>query len=259
MKKVCFAAVLLVVATLGTLRVARAETIEETLQKTLPFTAGSRLEISNTNGDIEVGVWDRQEARIEARKKVKADTDERARAALEELKISIDETSQGISIETESARSGSWWRWGVSTSVHYTVSIPDQAVLDLGTVNGKVRVAGVTGDLELHTTNGGITVADSAGRVSARTTNGGIDVELTRVSSGEDMKFRTTNGSIELSLPSDVQASLTARTTNGGVHTDFPITVHGSIGRNRLEGDLNGGGGQIELRTTNGGIRIRER
>ena len=72
------------------------------------------------------------------------------------------------------------------------------------------------------------------------------------------MNFRTTNGSITLTLPSDLRAGLTARTTNGSVQTDFPITVQGTFRKNRLEGEINGGGASIELRTTNGSIRIRE-
>ena len=56
----------------------------------------------------------------------------------------------------------------------------------------------------------------------------------------------------------DIRADLSARTTNGSVQTDFPVTVQGTFRKNRLEGELNGGGASIELRTTNGGIRIRE-
>jgi len=250
---VCFAAALVIPG------VASAETIEDTLERTLPFSAGSRLEVSNTNGGIEVSTWDRNEIQIEARKKVKSSNAERAREAFEELEISIDETAGGVTIETEYPRRGSGgWGRDVSMSVHYTIRVPVQSDLDLGTVNGKVRVEGVNGELDLHTTNGGIIVEDAGGHVSARTTNGGIDVELAQVSSGEDMTFRTTNGGITLLLPSDIRATLTARTTNGGIHTDFPITIQGSFGKNRLEGDLNGGGGSIELRTTNGSIRIRQ-
>ena len=241
------------------LGVASAETIEDTLERTMPFSSGSRLEVSNTNGDIEILTWDRDEIHIRARKKVKSSDTERARKAFKELEIKIDETGTGVTIDTDHPRRGpSWWGRDISMSVHYVISVPVQADLDLGTVNGKVRVEGVNGELDLRTTNGGIVVEDAGGHVSARTTNGGIDVELNEVSSGEDMTFSTTNGGITLLLPTDIKATLTARTTNGGIHTDFPITIQGSVGRNRLEGDLNGGGGTIALRTTNGGIRIRE-
>jgi len=237
---------------------ADAETLEDTIEKTLPFAAGGLLELSNTNGDVEIATWDRDEIQIEARKKVKASSDDRARQAFEDLKVHINESASGVTIETEYPRGKDSWWGNVSSSVRYHIRVPQLADLDIETVNGKVFVEGVHGRIDLETTNGGVTVEDAGGSVSARTTNGEIDAELREVEASEDMTLRTTNGSITLSLPSDVQANLAARTTNGSVQTDFPITVQGTFRKNRLDGDLNGGGASIELKTTNGSIRIRE-
>ncbi len=241
-----------------TATLATAETIEDTLEQTLAFTPGSLLELSNTNGDVEIGTWDRNEIQIEARKRVKASGDDRARQAFEDLRVVIDESANGVSVETEYPKGrGSWWG-GVSASVHYSIRVPREADLRIDTVNGKVFVEGAHGRIDLETTNGGVKAEDAGGSVTARTTNGSIDVELREISADEAMDFRTTNGSITLTLPSDVRADLSARTTNGSVHTDFPVTVQGTFRKNRLEGELNGGGATIELRTTNGSIRIRE-
>lgn len=235
-----------------------AETIEDTIEKTLPFGAGDRLELSNTNGDVEITAWDRQEIQIEARKKVKSSSSSKAQEAFEELEILIEATGNGVRVDTEYPRGmDSWWR-NVSSSVRYSIRIPEQADMDVETVNGKIFIEGVHGRIDLGSTNGGIRVEEAGGSVTARTTNGSIDVELGQVEPTADMSFRTTNGGITLTLPSDLQASLTARTTNGSVQTDFPITVQGTFRKNRLEGEINGGGAAIELKTTNGSIRIRE-
>lgn len=240
--------------------VAIAATLQETIEETLPFVAGSLLEVENTNGSIEISVWERDEVRIRAEKRVRTRHDEDLRELIQELKVIIEETSGGVRVDTEHPRrDGDWWGRGVSSSVDYRIQVPRLSDLNLETVNGKVTVDGVHGDLTLGSTNGGITVEDSGGRVDARTTNGGIDVELQQVDEGGDMSFRSTNGGITLALPADARASVEARTTNGGIHTDFPITVQGSFSKKRLEGEINGGGGRIELRTTNGGIKIRER
>jgi len=242
---------------LGT-TVAYAETLEETIEKTLPFAAGSLLKLSNTNGDVEITTWDRDEIQIEARKKVKASDDDRARQAFEDLAVNIHESAGGVTVETEYPKGKDGWWGNVSSSVQYDIRVPRRADLEIDTVNGKVRVEGAQGEIDLETTNGGVKVQDSGGSVSARTTNGGIEVELQQVDASEDMSFRTTNGSVTLTLPPDIRAHLSARTTNGSVHTDFPITVQGTFRKNRLDGDLNGGGASIELKTTNGSIHIRE-
>jgi hypothetical protein len=49
---------------------------------------------------------------------------------------------------------------------------------------------------------------------------------------------------------------LEARTGSGGVSTDHPLTIQGSIDRNRLSGQVRGGGSLITARTGSGGIRI---
>ena len=136
--------------------------------------------------------------------------------------------------------------------------MPSSANLDVKTNNGNIKVAGVSCDLDIGTTNVNVHVRDSGGRLNAHTTNGSISAELTQISAGEDMVFRTTNGGITLAIPPETQADLTARTTNGSIRTDFPITVQGTFSKNRLEGELNGGGGSIQLRTTNGSIEIEE-
>lgn len=239
--------------------VATGATLEETIEETVPFAAGSLLQVENTNGSIEISVWERGEVHIVAEKKVRTRGGQDPAEVLEALQVIIEQTSDGVRIDTEHPRrERGWWDRGVSSSVDYRIQVPSDANLDVETVNGKVTVDGVHGDLTLGSTNGGITVEDSGGRVDARTTNGGIDIELREVVEGEDMSFRSTNGGITLALPGDARASVEARTTNGGIHTDFPVTVQGSFNRKRLEGEINGGGGRIELKTTNGRIKIRE-
>jgi len=239
---------------------ATAGTLQDTIDTTMPFASGSRLELENTNGEIEVVTWDRDEIRIEARKKARGSSDEDLQTALDSLEVIIGETAGGVTIETRFPSHGVMGRARnrVSLSVDYRITMPKKADLDLETVNGQVDISGVRGDLSIDTTNGGIIVKESGGRVSAESTNGGISVELAELTDGADMSFKTTNGGIKLFLPTTVRASLTARTTNGSIQTEFPITVQGKLARTRLEGDINGGGGKIELRTTNGGIRISE-
>ncbi len=236
---------------------AFAETAQERFEQTWAFSAGQRLSLTNTNGDIFVEPWDRDEVQVRAVKRVKTRSGS-AEEALEELKIEVDVDGRGIEIDTVYP---SWRRlfgWSnVSASVDYDIQLPRAADLEVRTVNGEIEITGLAGEIRLRSTNGGISVFDSAGSVSASTTNGGIRVELGEVS-GEGMEFQTTNGGIRLDLPADIRTSLRARTTNGSIETDFPVTVRGTFRRNRLEGDINGGGPEIELQTTNGSIRIRE-
>jgi DUF4097 and DUF4098 domain-containing protein YvlB len=99
-------------------------------------------------------------------------------------------------------------------------------------------------------------VADSSGTVDASTTNGGIEVDLKDVPDGSDLSFSTTNGSVTLRLPRDVRASLDAATSNGRVSSDFEVDGDGKPNRRHLFGDINGGGGKLHIRSTNGSVDI---
>ncbi len=239
---------------------AVATTLEEHLDETYSFQPGDTLALSNTNGGVTIGTWDRAQVRVEAVKKVRHKDDDRAQEVMDKLLIEIEESAGRIDIETRYPKFGDSWfsGWNVSANVEYKITVPEHADLDVSTVNGKVAVVGVTGRLDVRTTNGGIRLDNAGGSVQARTTNGSIDAELHQIDDGEDLSFRTTNGGITVSLPEEIHADLTARTTNGSIRTDFPVEVVGKMSRTRIDGEINGGGGKLDLKTTNGGIKIRK-
>ena len=68
--------------------------------------------------------------------------------------------------------------------------------------------------------------------------------------------MRTTNGSVDVTLPAAAEFKLEATTTNGGIHTDFPITVQGSFNSKELSGTVGGGGRELRVATTNGTIKL---
>ena len=127
-------------------------------------------------------------------------------------------------------------------------------------VNGNVQIEAVDGQIDAKTTNGQIRISEAGSSASASTTNGSIRAEFRQLTDFDDMSFRATNGGITVYLPEDLPCSVRASTVNGAVSTDFPITIEGSSGRSRkrLEGDINGGGGVLSLRTVNGSIALRK-
>lgn len=258
-----------------------ATTLKETFQKTYPLRAGEKVTLRNVNGGVIVEAWDRAEVQVVAEKQVKAGDAELARKAMSQIQIQAGRADGGLRIETRLPKRNSGvfdWMFGrdVNMSVKYRLRVPREVKLDVVTVNGGLRLAGTRGDasmgttnggieiekaegrLELETTNGAIQVADSAGSVDAETTNGGIEIELHDVSDGDDMRFSTTNGAVTLRLPRDVRVSLDAAVSNGRVSSDFEVDGADARNRRRLAGDINGGGGRLVVRTTNGGVTIEE-
>jgi hypothetical protein len=216
-----------------------------------------RLTVSaRPNGGIQVEGWNGSEIRVRARILTRAEDSSAAARLAEEVHVRL---APGR-IETDGPRSqrgrfGDERAWSVS----YRILVPRGTDLDLEALNGAIRVAGVEGGVSARTTNGAIRLSDVDGDVRVRTTNGSIRAEFSdgfRLAHAGEL--RTTNGSVELSLPRDFSARLEASTTNGGITTDFPVTVQGRIGR-RMSVVLGEGGPELRVATTNGGIRLRER
>lgn len=260
---------------------AQAVTLKDRFEQTVPLKPGSEVSLDNTNGSVTFEAWDRNEVHIEAEKQVRAGSDDQARKLMSEIKIEVVPGPSGLRIETHTPKRGNGggflaglFNGEANMEVSYTVHVPRQssvAIVNsngalqvtgtrgnarLETSNGRITAEGMAGDLTLKTSNGHISVARSEGTVHAETTNGGIDAELTRVS-GKDLRFETSNGGVSLRLPRGARFTVDAETSNGSVQSDFQVPGERK-GKHSLSGPVNGGGPALYVRTSNGGVRIRE-
>jgi DUF4097 and DUF4098 domain-containing protein YvlB len=253
------------------------ETVKETFLKTYPLRAGGELRVENTNGGITVEAWDRNEVQVEAIKQVRAESAEKAREGMKLLRIEVKPSAGALQILTKYPRNegDGFFDWlsgsSLSMSVTYKIKAPRELVANLQSTNGGVRLVGTRGRAELSTTNGGASVEDVEGNIRMRstngglivvnaagsldgiTTNGGITAQLTEVNG--DISLRTTNGGVTLKLPENLRASVDIATSNGGIHSDLAVEG-GEKTKRSLTGDINGGGGKLVVRSTNGGVRI---
>jgi DUF4097 and DUF4098 domain-containing protein YvlB len=89
------------------------------------------------------------------------------------------------------------------------------------------------------------------------TINGPLEVRLDRLAE-HSVELSSINGSVSLTVPSDVKAELEASTVHGPISNDFGLQVHNHqwVGHD-LHGALGGGGTRIKLSNINGTIAIR--
>jgi hypothetical protein len=224
--------------------------------------AGDAIEIRGVNGNVTATRAPGNEVRVVANKSAR-------RSDPDEVRIEVVEHAGGVTIcavyptpprsQPNECRPGGGRHSTENNDVRvdFTVEIP-AAVAFLGrTTNGNVAATGLASDASLRTTNGNIRL-ETSGTGNARTTNGRIDAVLGRADWDGTAEFRTTNGNVTLSAPSGLNADLRARTTNGRIDSDFPVLVRGTISRRSLNGVIGDGGRTLQVRTTNGSIRLRE-
>jgi Putative adhesin len=223
---------------------------------TYPLTAGGEVRIVNTNGRVDVEGVDGSTVEVRAERIARGATESAARELLPRIVIKEESKPDRISLETERM---SGIMIGAGFEVRYHVRAPKNAVINVTNTNGQVVVNALAGKVVAHTTNGAVKGTNLTGGVDGQSTNGSVSIDMASVGS-ERISLETTNGSVTLMLPEKAKATVSASVTNGGISVgsidNFDVTEKS---RRHLEGRLNGGGTEVELHTTNGGIRLRSR
>jgi len=214
--------------------------------------SAQRLEVlDNANGSISVVGSSRRDIAVQARVVTQAETDSDARSMARNVTVTL-ENGRIRSTGPEYERRRSW-------SVSYRIDVPSSFDVNLETSNGSLVVDGVKGRIDMESSNGSVRLTDVGGRVNARTSNGSVHVTLSgRYWEGDGMTVVTSNGSARLDIPNDFNARLIAGTNNGGMDIDFPVTVQ-NFRSKRIDTTLGTGGATIEMRTSNGSLKIGRR
>lgn len=192
---------------------------------------------------------------------------------------SVESRQEGAVVELRALTPAhsSWWHWSYFENVHLSIEVrmPRNADLQIDTSNGAVSLDAISGTVKVHTSNAAISASDLEGRCVLATTNGHVAASgrfrslaiwstnagvTAHALSGSRMdsgwSISTTNGGIDLSLPPDLKANLSAGTTNGGIMLQLPVAVSGEHYGSQLRGTLGGGGPELFVRTTNAGVRL---
>ncbi len=228
----------------------------EKFEKTYPITAKGRISVSNVNGSIVVEAWDKNEVRLEATKI--ADSKE----TLADADIDVDSQSDSFSVKADYKS----WNWSDRRNenrsrrleVQFHLWVPRTAVLnEIETVNGSVSVSNFTNFTKISAVNGNVTAANLRGAASLSTVNGEVSADFDQLEKGSRINLTTVNGRVQLSIPSDANATIKADSLNGSITNDFGLPVRKGqyVGRD-LYGKVGSGEVQIRLNSVNGRLAI---
>ena len=251
---------------------------EEKFTTQLAFKPGNHLEVSTSNGNIEVTTWDKDSLAVEATKFVETPTETEATELIREIKIDIKQLNTGICISTQLPRTN------YTIGVNYKLTLPKQANLNLRSYNGNIvihNVDGITtaktfngevriydlknrvdidthngsitahnieGDAKLTTHNGKLNLTGTFTNLHAETDNGSISCDITRWQASADITLETHNGNITAHLPHVTGIAIYAESHNGKVKSDFPIYTKPE--------QLKGNNVMIKLITHNGNVKV---
>lgn len=163
----------------------------------------------------------------------------------------VDGSTSGGSIRMRDVRG----RVNANTSGG-SISIVDvRGDVRANTSGGGIAIDDVSGNLQASTSGGSVDVRGAGGRVDANSSGGGVTVRFAPGNSSGGV-VASSGGSVRAEIDPRARISIDAHASGGGVNSDVPVTIQGTVGRDSLRGDMNGGGPTLRLRSSGGGVRI---
>jgi len=230
------------------------------------------LSVTTTNGSITVKTYAGKDVIVEQKDK-DAEPGRRRRDNAPEGMHRIDVPERGVVVEE--ADNNITVQDRSPGGADLVVSVPVDTSLKLNSTNGSIQVNGVHGEIDAGARNGGIELLNVSGTVLADSRNGTIKVTLDHVDPAKPQAFSSVNGTIDVTLPADLKASLKMRSSRGSIYSDFDVNVttgrastqknNTPDGKFRVEFDrtvlatINGGGADMTFTTVNGSILLRKK
>ena len=227
---------------------------EDESTQTYPLVKGGRIELQVGNGEIELVGGKGTAVEVNSRRRARASNDEAARLLLKQQYFTVEAAPDRLSIRSVTPGPQEAFRQRVRTD--YRITVPAGTTVAIKNENSGIRLTDVNGRFTVDSTNGRVMGRGVSGSLDAQMVNGMVIVQMTSVTG--DIKVVTVNGHAILGLPPDMNATVEASSLNGtvSVQNSLPI-VASTKDHQRLVGRLGTGmGPKIEVRTTNGNVRL---
>lgn len=229
-------------------------------QRVVALNADGHLTIDTHNGSVTVTTWKQPNVRIDAR--IEADPQSDTPDDVEKTNIKVTGSGSSVRIESDysavSSRA-SWLGFSIGGSqsslplVHYTISMPATAALNIDEHNSKIMVSGLRNDVTIDGHNGPIEVRDLEGAAKIETHNGAISVAFARFNRASS--FETHNGDVEVRMPAGSRFDLSAEGHRSRpVSSDFALTGRGED--SEVSAHVNGGGPELHFSSHNGMLHL---
>lgn len=210
--------------------------------------------------------------------------------------LKIDSNQNGDRVEVTARIANHFgFSWNMHRGLRIEVHMPKDADLQVESGDGSVETQTVIGNVNIHTGDGHIRVDGAKGDIHLRTGDGSIEgygldgkveadtgdghvklagrFDVLSIKTGDGSinasansgsklatgwMIHTGDGSVDLTLPSDLQANIEASTNDGRISLGIPLTVEGTMGTSKIQGKMNGGGQTLNIHTGDGSIRLNK-
>jgi DUF4097 and DUF4098 domain-containing protein YvlB len=242
----------------------------------------SELSVSNVSGRTKVTAADTSEIAVRYTT--------RSSKFSENAQVEVTKIGNRVSVQTKPRGTGIL-NFSRSIGVEYDITVPRDCSVTLQavsstlklegtrgntgirTVSGDVEIADVAGDTSITTVSGDVKAHHLAGTLICRSTSGDAEVRASRLrrfslnsvsgdfivetplTRDEQCNAKTISGDLQLLIPPSTGATVQLKSVSGSVSCDFPAEII-KAGRRHWQGRINGGGGNVEMNSISGDLRV---
>jgi len=266
---------------------AQAPALSPNFDQTIDAARGSRINIENQAGGVVMRVWDRDAVRVTARHSATAKVNvrhadntvwvaSRGMGSVDyeitvpswmPVKVTghynyIELNGMGSEVTAENVRGDIDIKGGrgfiTATSIEGNITITGvEGKVSATAINEDVTIANAAGELTVDATNGNVTMTDiRATAVTVGALNGTVRYAGTLADKGR-YQFTTHNGSINLQIQPNPNATFYVRTYEGSFRQNLNLKPQGDVRSGRRNTFIGGNGSaQVELESFNGSVRV---
>jgi len=207
---------------------ARAEQKEtERIDRTAQIRAGGTLRLKNFSGRVTITGSNRGDLSLHAIRRA-------TRERLDHIKLSIEETSAGVTIEANKKDNAWEERDNNVVDTELDIHVPADIAVDVDVFSSDVTVTDVRGKQHVKTFSGEVDLSGGEKSIDAETFSGNITVKLVQGAS----------------------ASVDFDSFSGSIRTDVPMNYRSSS-RRHVRAEIGAGGTDYYFKTFSGDVRIR--
>lgn len=268
--------------------------VKDVIKRTFQVRPGGTLDLDLDHGNVDISTGRDDEVVVEVERRVEASDREEAKRILERHRVAFDQDDSDVEIESRFDGDEGFWgsRNRNKFKVHIRIRVPSRynvefksgagniqvaalegevigrtgaGNIEIGAVRGPVDVSSGAGNVEIRRAVGYVEASSGAGNISLHDVRGTVDAKtgagnvmaIITQQPDRESNLQSGAGNVTVAVSDGIGFYVDAVASLGSASTDFPLEIEGKWMKKSFEGEVNGGGPQITMRTGVGNVSLK--
>lgn len=179
-----------------------------------------------------------------------------------------DNTNIGLSVDKKTAGVVKVYQLSKNSDVRYVVMVPKKVKLRYVSNSNQSDdfiAEKIKGELEIKTMHNDVRLMEVSGPLSVSSVHGDVDVVFAQVAEGMPSSITTAHGDLDVSIPPAAKMSVKVKSSHGEVYSNLDLKMETTkdglqqYGGGQVVGTFNGGGTDLNIKSSHGDVYLRKR